>query len=93
MAAFGNSVLLLRLLAMSAFILFSESFFFVIFFAWPRIGALIVFGYMLLFSTYNDSLREDQSEQNVFIGNYVGRRKIIPTIHFGNIYFTPAKSC
>ena len=66
---------------MSAFILFSESFFFVIFFAWPRIGALIVFGYMLLFSTYNDSLREDQSEQNVFIGNYVGRRKIIPTIH------------
>ena len=36
---------------------------------------------MLLFSTYNDSLREDQSVRNVFIGNYVGRRKIISTIH------------
>ena len=56
-------------------------FFLSFFFVWPRIGALIVFGYMLLFSTYNDSLRGDQSVQNVFIGNYIGRRKIIPTIH------------
>ena len=61
------------------------------FFAWSRIAALIVFGYMLLFSTYKDSLRKDQSVRNVFVGNYVGRRKIIPTIHFGNIWFYACK--
>ena len=59
--------------------------------ALPRIAAIIVFGDILLFSTKNDSLRKVQSVRNVFIGNNVVRRKMIPTIHFGNIYFTPTK--